>query len=87
MVWGWLDHQLVFSVNSIADLGEKLKKTVEIVACATVQDFALSHINEVLLNKIVINEYSRSYLAKEIDIENKEAILLPTSDWLCVLVK
>ena len=70
--WGWLEYQLVFATNSIADPKEKLEKAIVIVTKATVEDSAFSHINEVLLNKIVINEYSKSYLTKEVDVENKE---------------
>ncbi len=70
--WGWLEYQLVFSTNSIADPKEKLQKAIEIVTRATKEDSAFSHVNEVLLNKIVINEYSKSYLTKEVDSENKE---------------
>ncbi len=70
--WGWLEYQLVFSTNSIADPSEKLEKAIAVVTRTTVEDSAFSHINEVLLNKIVINEYSKSYLTKEVDTENKE---------------
>lgn len=70
--WGWLEYQLVFATNSIADPKLKLEKAIEIVTKTTVEDSAFSHINEVLLNKIVINEYSKSYLTKEVDDENKE---------------
>lgn len=70
--WGWLEYRLVFSTNSIADANLKLEKTIEIVTKNTVEDSAFSHINEPLLNKIVINEYSKSYLTKEVDTENKE---------------
>ncbi len=70
--WGWLEYQLVFSTNSIADAQQKLDKAIEIVTKTTVEDSSFSHINEVLLNKIVINEYSKSYLTKEVDTENKE---------------
>ncbi len=70
--WGWLEYQLVFATNSIADPILKLEKTIEIVTKTTVEDSSFSHINEVLLNKIVINEYSKSYLTKEVDDENKE---------------
>lgn len=70
--WGWLEYQLVFSTNSIANSKLKLEKAIEIVTKTTVEDSAFSHINEVLLNKIVINEYSKSYLTKEVDSENKE---------------
>ncbi|MFT6371214.1 MAG: AcrR family transcriptional regulator [Maribacter sp.] len=70
--WGWLEYQLVFATNGIADKKEKLSRAIEIVTKTTVEDNAFSHINEVLLNKIVINEYSKSYLTKEVDTENKE---------------
>ncbi len=70
--WGWLEYQLVFSTNSIGDPIEKLGKAIEIVTRSTVEDSAFTHINEVILNKIVINEYSKSYLTKEVDMENKE---------------
>ncbi|AZQ60124.1 TetR/AcrR family transcriptional regulator [Maribacter sp. MJ134] len=70
--WGWLEYQLVFATNGIADPEEKLRKAIEIVTKTTVEDTSFSHINEVLLNKIVINEYSKSYLTKEVDTENKE---------------
>jgi len=70
--WGWLEYQLVFATNSIADPKTKLEKAIEIVTKTTVEDSSFSHINEVLLNKIVINEYSKSYLTKEVDSENKE---------------
>ena len=70
--WGWLEYQLVFATNSMGDPKMKLEKAIEIVTKTTVEDSAFSHINEVLLNKIVVNEYSKSYLTKEVDTENKE---------------
>ena len=70
--WGWMEYQLVFATNSISNPAAKLSKAIEIVTRTTEEDTAFSHINEVLLNKIVINEYSKSYLTKEVDEENKE---------------
>ena len=70
--WGWLEYQLVFATNSIPEANSKLERAIEIVTQATVIDLAFTHINEVLLNKIVINEYSKSYLTKEVDQENKD---------------
>lgn len=69
--WGWLEYQLVFSTNSIQDATKKLASAINIMTRATQEDSSFSHINEVLLNKIVINEYSKSYLTKEVDVENK----------------
>ena len=70
--WGWLEYQLVFSTNSIPDARLKLENAIAIVTKTTVEDSSFSHINEVVLNKIVINEYSKSYLTKEVDSENKD---------------
>ena len=70
--WGWLEYQLVFSTNNIPKPGEKLRIAIEIVTRTTEEDSSFSHINEVLLNRIIINEYSKSYLTKEVDSENKE---------------
>lgn len=70
--WGWIEYQLVFATNGMSDPEEKLTKAIEIVTKTTAEDSAFSHVNEVLLNKIVINEYSKSYLTKEVDTENKD---------------
>lgn len=70
--WGWLEYQLVFATNSIPDPSAKLYRAIEIMTRATEFDTAFTHIDEVMLNKIVINEYSKSYLTKEVDQENKD---------------
>ncbi len=70
--WGWLEYQLVFATNSIADPKEKLARAIAIVTRNTVEDQTFTHVNEVLLNKIVVNESSKSFLTKEVDQENKD---------------
>ncbi len=41
--------------------------------CRTIkEDNNFSHINEVVLNTIIINENSKSFLTKEVDKENKD---------------
>lgn len=69
--WGWLEYQLVFSTNSIGNPSEKLTKAIAVISKVIEEDSHYSHINEVLLSKIVINEYSKSYLTKEVEEENK----------------
>ncbi|NAS29530.1 TetR family transcriptional regulator [Flavobacteriaceae bacterium R38] len=70
--WGWVEYKLVFATHSISDPELKLKVALEMVTKTTEKDSTFSHINEVLLNKIIISEYSKSYLTKEVDSENKE---------------
>ena len=70
--WGWLEYQLVFATHGIPKPEDKLATAIRILTRATELDASFTHINEVVLNKIVINEYSKSYLTKEVDMENKE---------------
>lgn len=70
--WSWLEYQLVFSTHSIPSSKLKLEIAISILTQTTVLDSNFSHINEVVLKRIVINEYSKSYLTKEVDTENKE---------------
>ena len=74
--WGWLEYQLVFTTNGMADPEKKLKRAIEILTKSTEEDSAYSHINEVFLNKIVINENSKSYLTQEVDAENKDGYFI-----------
>lgn len=70
--WAWVEYQLVFATHSISDDKEKLDKAIEIVTRETKQDSSFSHINEVVLNRIIINESSKSYMTKDVDTENQE---------------
>lgn len=70
--WAWLEYQIVIQTFSIANPSEKLDKIIAIITAKTEIDSNFSHINEKLLNKIIINEYSKSFLTKEVDSENKE---------------
>ncbi len=70
--WGWKEYQLAFATANIHDPKEKLEQAIEILTREVEEDHSFNHINEVALNNIVINEYSISYLTKEVDDENKE---------------
>lgn len=69
--WAWLEYKLVMETYSIFDNHEKLEKAITIITGVVEEDSNFSHINETLLNKIIINESSKSYLTKEVHDENK----------------
>lgn len=70
--WSWKEYQLVFGTNNISDPEHKLEKAINILTRSVENDSQTSHIDEMILNKVVVNEYSKSYLTKEVDRENKE---------------
>lgn len=70
--WSWVEYQLVFSTLNINNSEERLQRAIELITKPIQLDNRYEHINEVILNKIIINEFSKSYLTKEVDQENKE---------------
>lgn len=74
--WGWMEYRMVFDTNGISDPVEKLSKAIEVLTQNVEEDNAFSHINEVVLNKIIINEYTNSYLVKELNDEDKNGYFI-----------
>ena len=74
--WAWIEYQLVFETSNIPNKLEKLSKAIEVVTRSIKEDSNYSHINEIILNKIIINENSKSYLTKEVDQENREGFFI-----------
>lgn len=74
--WGWMEYRLVLETNNIADAKTRLLKAIEIVTEKIEDDTATQHINEAILNDIVVLEFSKTFLTKEVDQENREGFFL-----------
>ncbi|MFY7741710.1 MAG: TetR/AcrR family transcriptional regulator [Flavobacterium sp.] len=74
--WGWIEFKLLLYTNNVNDPIEKLVKAIEVVTEETINDNNHPHINEIKLHQIVISEFSKSYLTKEVDEENKSGYFL-----------
>ncbi|MFH6769339.1 TetR/AcrR family transcriptional regulator [Gaetbulibacter aquiaggeris] len=74
--WAWIEYQLVFETYNLPTEIEKLTKAIEVVTRSIKEDSNYSHINETILNRIIINENSKSFLTKEVDQENKEGFFI-----------
>ena len=83
--WGWMEYKMVFATNGISDPIQKLDRAIEILTQSVEEDNAFSHINEVILNRIIVNEYSKSYLVKEVSQENKEGYFIIYKRLVCRL--
>lgn len=70
--WSWMEYKLVFATTNITNPMEKLKKAITIVTEKIEDDYETTHINEAILNKIIILEFTKTFLTKEVDDENKE---------------
>lgn len=74
--WGWMEYRVVFETNNILNPTEKLKKAIVIVTESVQDNLSTIHIDESILNKIIIAEFTKTLLTKEVDEENKEGFFL-----------
>lgn len=74
--WSWIEYKLVFATNNIPNSIEKLSKAIIIITEEIEDDISTRHINESILNKIIICEFTKTFLTKEVDEENKEGFFL-----------
>lgn len=74
--WSWMEYRLVFATSNIFDSFDKLKKAITIVTEKIEDDFKTEHINESILNKIIIAEFTKTLHNKEVDNENREGFFI-----------
>jgi AcrR family transcriptional regulator len=74
--WGWIEYKLAFATTNVSNPMERLKKGIAIVTEKVEDDTTTLHINESILNKIIIQEFTKTLLTKEVDEENKEGFFL-----------
>ena len=70
--WSWIEYKLVFATNNVEEPMQRLKKAITIVTEKVEDDNSTLHINESILNNIIIQEFTKTLLTKEVDEENKE---------------
>jgi AcrR family transcriptional regulator len=74
--WAWMEYKLVFATSNIEKPKDKLKKAIQVVTQKIEDDASTAHINEMILNKIIILEFTKTLHTKEVDEENKEGFFL-----------
>jgi len=74
--WGWMEYRLLLATTNIHNPFEKLRKGIEIVTEKVEDDISTTHIDESILNRIIIVEFTKTLLTKEVDQENKEGFFL-----------
>ena len=74
--WGWIEYKLAFATTNIDNPMERLKRGIAVVTQKIEDDASTLHVNESILNKIIIQEFTKTLLTKEVDEENKEGFFL-----------
>lgn len=74
--WGWIEYKLAFATTNIDNPMERLRRGIAVVTQKIEDDASTLHVNESILNKIIIQEFTKTLLTKEVDEENKEGFFL-----------
>lgn len=74
--WGWIEYKLAFATTNVSNPMERLIKGITIVTEKVEDDTTTLHINESVLNRIIIQEFTKTLLTKEVDEENKIGFFL-----------
>ncbi|WP_308131236.1 TetR/AcrR family transcriptional regulator [uncultured Flavobacterium sp.] len=74
--WSWMEYRIVFATANISDPSEKLRQAITLVTEQIKDDASTDYIDESVLNRIIIAEFTKTFLTKEVDEENKEGFFL-----------
>lgn len=74
--WGWIEYKLAFATSNVTEPMVKLKKAITVVTEKVEDDQNTLHINESILNRIIIQEFTKTLLTKEVDEENKTGFFM-----------
>lgn len=69
--WGWMEYRVVMSILNIDDPKVRLRKAIVTLTESIEEDSTFSQVNEVKLNRIVIQESSKVYFSKHVIEDNK----------------
>jgi AcrR family transcriptional regulator len=74
--WSWMEYRLVLATANVADPAERLRKAVSLITEKIEDDEKTAYINESTLNRIIVAEFTKTFLTKEVDEENKEGFFI-----------
>lgn len=83
--WSYLEYQVMFSIQNLADSEAKIRKVVNLLTKELDDSLGTTDFDKKALYNIVINESSKTYLTKEVDSNNMALLFKPYKD-LCARV-
>jgi AcrR family transcriptional regulator len=83
--WSWLEFQIKYETNNIADPKIKLKKIIKLLVSAVETDENTTYAEENLLQQIIISEGAKVYLTKHVVEDNEHHFFKPYKE-LCALI-
>ena len=83
--WKWLEFQISYQTNNMIDPNAQLEKVIELLTSPIEDDVNTEYVNESLLHQIVISEGSKTYLTKQVGVDNQQQFFKSYKD-LCAVI-
>jgi AcrR family transcriptional regulator len=75
--WTWLEYKIDYEINNIKSPTERLKLCLLKLCEEKSYDPQVVHVDERALDRIMIAEFEKTFLTKQVDEDNKEGLFLP----------
>jgi AcrR family transcriptional regulator len=79
--WAMLEYQLMFYTNNMTDAKNKINIAIELLTFRVDSQFVFEGISMEMLSKIIITEGNKSYLNRNVTIDNKALLFKPYKDF------
>lgn len=83
--WEWIKFQIEYHTMNIESAAQKLQITLSMLVESSKTNPAVEHVDEKILQRIIVSEAVKAYHSKDVDEENK-AGLFSTYKSLCKLI-
>lgn len=72
--WSWVEYRLVFKTHNLPFPEEKLGSAIALLTETVIEDSTFSHINEILLDRIIMSEAVKAYFTKRKNFKTEQTL-------------
>lgn len=72
--WRWLEYQIDYQIHNVEDKKRIIELAIGVLADSIKYDPNFSHIDEVTLHRIVVEESSKAFLTKQVNKDRKDGL-------------
>lgn len=75
--WTWLEYRIDYQNQNIKSPEQRLRNALVLLVEEKRIDPSIPYVDEQRLQRIVISEFEKTYLTRQVDTDNKEGLFLP----------
>lgn len=83
--WTWLEFKIDFQNQNIKSATERLRNAITLLVEEKKRDERVPFIDEKKLQRIVNTEFEKTYLTRQVDVDNKDGLFIPYKS-LCLKI-